>query len=222
MLKVFNKIPGGTFAIPFPRFMFKAAEYMYETTLGLPTAAVRRMMGMGEAGGKFVTAQGKATYNAEMAARGMAGWTAIGTAYQLQRLVFITDDNKLRLPNGKAIDVTPQFPLAQLVYLGKGMQKLKSSEKDFFEWFDGREFVTLFSGTNFRTNTGMGEMIDDVFEMLGNEAKIGKKEADAETLGKFVANVGTTPCSRTKWLLTQNVRLVCVTRLCVAIPVTLT
>ena len=191
VLKVFNKIPGGTFAIPFPRFMFKAAEYMYETTLGLPTAAVRRMMGMGEAGGKFVTAQGKATYNAEMAARGMAGWTAIGTTYLAAEAGFITDDNKLRLPNGKAIDVTPQFPLAQLVYLGKGMQKLKSSEKDFFEWFDGREFVTLFSGTNFRTNTGMGEMIDDVFEMLGNEAKIGKKEAAAETLGKFVANVGT-------------------------------
>jgi hypothetical protein len=191
VLKLFNKIPGGTFAIPFPRFMFKSMEYMYETTLGLPTAAVRRIMGMGEAGGKFVTSQGKATYNAEMAARGMAGWTAIGTTYLAAEAGFVTDDNKLRLPNGKAVDVTPQFPLAQLVYLGKAMQKLKSSEKDFFEWFDGRGFVSLFSGTNFRTNTGMGEFIDDTFEILGNEAKLGKKEATAESLGKFVANVGT-------------------------------
>tara|TARA_A100001015_G_scaffold281847_1_gene345505 strand:- start:1327 stop:5103 length:3777 start_codon:yes stop_codon:yes gene_type:complete len=190
-LKLFNKIPGGTFAIPFPRFMFKSMEYMYETTLGLPTAAVRRIMGMGEAGGKLVTAQGKATYNAEMAARGMAGWTAIGTTYLAAEAGFVTDDNKLRLPNGKAIDVTPQFPLAQLVYLGKAMQKLRSSEKDFFEWFDGRDFVGLFSGTNFRTNTGMGEFIDDMFQILGNEAKIGKAEATAESLGKFVANVGT-------------------------------
>lgn len=190
-LKLFNKIPGGTFAIPFPRFMFKSMEYMYETTMGLPTAAVRRIMGMGEAGGKFVTAQGKATYNAEMAARGMAGWTAIGTTYLAAEAGFVTDDNKLRLPNGKAIDVTPQFPLAQLVYLGKAMQKLKSNEKDFFEWFDGRDFVGLFSGTNFRTNTGMGEFVDDMFRMLGDEAKIGKTEALAESTGNFVANVAT-------------------------------
>ena len=190
VLKLFNKIPGGTFAIPFPRFMFKSMEYMYETTAGLPHVATKKILGIGDKG-KLVGARGEATYNAEMAARGMAGWTAIGTTYLAAEAGFVTDDNKLRLPNGKAIDVTPQFPLAQLVYLGKAMQKLKSSEKDFHEWFDGRDFVGLFSGTNFRTNTGMGEFIDDMFQILGNEAKIGKAEATSESLGKFVANVGT-------------------------------
>ena len=191
LLKGMNMTPGFTFIMPFPRFMFKSMEYMYETTLGLPTAAIRRMMGMGEAGGKFVTAQGKATYNTEMAARGMAGWAAIGTTYLAAEAGFITDDNKVRLPNNKTIDVTPQFPLAQLVYLGKGMQKARESKIDFLNWLDGREFVGLFSGTNFRTNTGLGEFIDDTFKILGDEAKIGKEEGFSEAGGNAVANIVT-------------------------------
>jgi len=191
-LEGLNATPGSTLALPFPRFMFKAAEYMYETTLGLPTAMTRRIFGLGEAGGKFVTAQGKATYNTEMAARGMAGWSAIGATYMAAEAGLITDDNKVRIPGtNKKIDVTPQFPLAQLVYLGNGMKKMMSSEKDFFEWFDGREFVKLFSGTNFRTNTGLGEFIDDMFEMASNESKIEKKEKLAEAIGKFFADITT-------------------------------
>lgn len=190
LLKGFNMVPGSTFLMPFPRFMFKSLEYMYETTAGLPHVAVKKILGIGDKG-KLVGARGEATYNAEMAARGMAGWTGIGTTYLAAEAGFITDDNKIRLPNGKAIDVTPQFPLAQFVYLGKAMQKLRSSEKDFHEWFEGRDFVNLFSGTNFRTNTGMGEFIDDIFQMLGNEAKIGKAEALSESAGNFVANIAT-------------------------------
>lgn len=191
-LEGLNATPGSTLVLPFPRFMFKAAEYMYETTLGLPTAVTRRIFGLGEAGGKFVTAQGKATYNTEMAARGMAGWSAIGATYMAAEAGLITDDNKVRIPGtNKKIDVTPQFPLAQLVYLGNGMKKMMSSEKDFFEWFDGREFVKLFSGTNFRTGTGLGEFVDDMFEMASNESKIEKKEKLAEAVGKFFADITT-------------------------------
>lgn len=192
LLKGFNYVPGSTFIVPFPRFMFKSMEYMYETTLGLPTAMTRKIFGLGEAGGSFVTASGKATYNAEMAARGMAGWSAIGTMYMAAEAGLITDDNKLRIPGtNKVIDVTPQFPLAQLAYLGNGMRKMISSERDFNEWFDGKEFVKLFTGTNFRNNTGLGELIDDIFQMASGEAKIGTKEALAESVGKFFGDITT-------------------------------
>lgn len=190
LLTVFNKTPGGLggFVIPFPRFMLKAGEYMYETTLGLPTAVTRRIFGMGEAGGKFVTAQGKATYNAEMAARGMAGWTGIGGMYMAANAGLITKDNKIKLPNGKKLDVTYQFPLAQFVYLGNFLETAFNPNKDLAEFWDAREFRDLFAGVNFRTQTGLGQLMDDVFLMLNKEAKAGTEEKLAETGGSFIAD----------------------------------
>jgi hypothetical protein len=190
LLRMFNKIPGGVggFALPFPRFMLKAAEYMYETTLGLPTAATRRIFGMGEEGGKFVTSQGKVTYNAQMAARGMAGWTAIGGFTMAANAGLITDDNKVVLPGGKKLDVTYQFPLGQLVFMGQMFNKALSSEKDFVEWWDGRQARDLFLGVNFRGNTGLGQLMDDTMLMFQNELKAGKGEKTAEAMGQFVAD----------------------------------
>ena len=190
LLQIFNKTPGGvgTLVLPFPRFMFKAAEYMYETTLGLPTAATRRIFGMGEEGGKFVTSQGKVTYNAQMAARGMAGWTAIGGFTIAANRGLITDDNKIVLPGGKKLDVTYQFPLGQLVFMGQMFNKLLTSEKDFAEWWDGRQARDLFLGVNFRGNTGMGQLMDDAMLAFQNELKAGKGEKTAEAIGQFVAD----------------------------------
>jgi len=189
LLRMFNKGAGvGTLFLPFPRFMFKAAEYMYETTLGLPTAVTRKMMGLGEEGGKFVTSQGKVTYNAQMAARGMAGWTAIGGMTMAANAGLITDDNKIVLPGGKKLDVTYQFPLGQLVFMGQMFNKLLTSEKDFTEWWDGRQARDLFLGVNFRGNTGLGQLMDDAMLSLQNELKAGKGEKTAEAIGQFVAD----------------------------------
>lgn len=190
LLQIFNKAPGGvgTLVLPFPRFMFKAGEYMYETTLGLPTAVTRKMFGMGEEGGRFVTSQGKVTYNAQMAARGMAGWTAIGGMTMAANAGLITDDNKIVLPGGKKLDVTYQFPLGQLVFMGQMFNKLLTSEKDFTEWWDGRQARDLFLGVNFRGNTGMGQLMDDAMLAFQNELKAGKGEKTAEAIGQFVAD----------------------------------
>jgi hypothetical protein len=190
LLYLFNKTPGGagTLVLPFPRFMFKAMEYMYETTLGLPTGVVRRMAGMGEEGGKFVTKQGKVTYNAQMMSRGLAGWTAIGGMTMAARSGLITDDNKIVLPGGKKLDVTYQFPLGQLVFMGQMLNKALSSEKDFVEWWDGKQARDLFLGVNFRGNTGLGQLMDDAFLMFQNELKAGKGEKTAEAMGQFVAD----------------------------------
>ena len=191
-LRFLNRIPGSPFILPFPRFMFKSMEYMYETTLGLPTAMTRKIYGLakGTDSGRFATEQGALTYNAEMAARGMAGWTAMGTTYMAAEAGFIDDQNRI-VVGGKAVDVTAQFPLGQLVYLGKMMEKIMSSEKDFGDWFDGRQFVKLFSGTNFRQGHGLGDLMDDVFLMASDTAKIGTTDQLAKAAGKFAGNIAT-------------------------------
>jgi len=71
ILRGLNAVPGSTFFIPFPRFMFKSMEYMSEIVAGMPIAAARQVMGVGEKG--LVTGQGKLTYNGELAARNLSG-----------------------------------------------------------------------------------------------------------------------------------------------------
>ena len=190
LLRLFNKAPGGvgTLVLPFPRFMFKAMEHMYETTLGVPTSIIRRAAGLGEEGGKFVTKEGKITYNAEMFSRGLAGWTAIGGMTMAAKAGLITDDNKIVLPGGKKLDVTYQYPLGQLVFLGQMFNKITNSEKDFVEWWDGRAARDLFLGINFRGNTGLGQFLDDTMLLFQNELKAGKGEKTAEAWGQFVAD----------------------------------
>ena len=191
LLRVFNKTGvAGKLVLPFPRFMLKAGEYMYDTTLGLPASVTKKIFGMATKTdvGRMVDASGAVTYNGQMAARGMAGWSAIGGMYMAAEAGLITEDNKIVLPGGKKLDVTYQFPLAQFVWLGKALQKAMSSEKDFTEWYDGREARDLFMGVNFRANTGLGELMDDVFKMMNNEAKAGRLDKSSEAAGKFVAD----------------------------------
>jgi len=123
-----------------------------------------------------------------MAARGMAGWTGIGGMIMAANAGLITKDNKIKLPNGKKLDVTYQFPLAQMVYLGNFLETAFNPNKDLSEFWNAREFRDLFAGVNFRTQTGLGQLMDDVFLMLNKEAKAGTEEKLAETGGSFIAD----------------------------------
>jgi len=185
ILRGLNAIPGSTFFIPFPRFMFKSMEYMSELVAGMPIAGVRKIMGIGEDG--LVTSQGKLTYNGELAARNLAGLTAIGTVSLAAEAGLIDDDGRVILPNGKALDVTAQFPLAQLAWIGVALKK--DARDEFTQWFNGRDFVKLFTGTNFRNNTGLGDVMDDLFLQLSGEAKVGAAEASSEAAGKLLADM---------------------------------
>ena len=185
ILKGLNAIPGSTFFIPFPRFMFKSMEYMAELVAGMPIAGVRKIMGIGEDG--LVTSQGKLTYNGELAARNLAGLTAIGTVSLAAEADLIDDDGRIILPNGKALDITAQYPLAQLAWIGVALKK--DARDEFTQWFNGREFVKLFTGTNFRNNTGLGDVMDDLFLQLAGEAQVGAREASAEATGKLLADM---------------------------------
>ena len=186
-LDILSGIPGSTFFLPFPKFMFKSMEYMYETTAGLPTATVRKIL----FGKDFVGKKGEITYNGEMLARGMAGWSVLGGAFLASKAGFIQDDNKV-IVNDKAIDITPQFPAAQLAYLGKAIDKLLTGDKgDFDRWFKANEFIKLFSGTTFRVNTGLGEFVDDIYRALNNTAKVGSQEKMIRDAGSFIAEIGT-------------------------------
>ena len=85
VLKVFNKIPGGTFAIPF-RALCSKRRNICTRLHWVCLQHVRRMMGMGEAGGKLSLLKVRPRTMQEMAARAWLAGPLLVLHILLQRL----------------------------------------------------------------------------------------------------------------------------------------
>ena len=192
-LKFLNGFPGSTFVIPFPRFMFKSMEYVGEIVAGMPIAMVRRLFPDGGA-------MGKRSRDAEMAARNIAGIAALGSVYLASKLLpgeTPEDSKKVRtFVKDKVVDVSAQYPLPQLNYISKWAEKyLTGGEGDAMAWYEGqgggREFVKLFTGTNFRQNQGLGNLLDDFAALASDESRIGTEARMAQAAGRLLGDVTT-------------------------------
>ncbi len=192
-LRTLNAIPGSTFVIPFPRFMFKSMEYVGEIVAGMPIAMVRRLFPDGGA-------MGKRNRDAEMAARNIAGIASLGTVYMASKLLpgeSPEDYKKVRtFVKDKVVDVSAQYPLPQLNYISKWAEKfLSGGEGDAMAWYEGqgggREFVKLFTGTNFRQNQGLGNLLDDFAALASEESKIGTGARMSQAAGRLLGDITT-------------------------------
>lgn len=192
-LKFLNAIPGSTFVIPFPRFMFKSMEYVGEIVAGMPIAMVRRLFPDGGA-------MGKRSRDAEMAARNIAGIAALGSVYIGSKLLpgdAPEDYKKVRtFVKDKVVDVSAQYPMPQLNYISKWAEKyLTGGEGDAMAWFEGqgggREFVKLFTGTNFRQNQGLGNLLDDFAALASDESRIGTGARMSQAAGRLLGDITT-------------------------------
>ncbi len=192
-LKFLNGFPGSTFVIPFPRFMFKSMEYVGEIVAGMPIAMVRRLFPDGGA-------MGKRSRDAEMAARNIAGIAALGSVYLASKLLpgeTPEDYKKVRtFVKDKVVDVSAQYPLPQLNYISKWAEKyLTGGEGDAMAWYEGqgggREFVKLFTGTNFRQNQGLGNLLDDFAALAADESRIGTGARMSQAAGRLLGDVTT-------------------------------
>ena len=185
-LRFLNRIPGSTFVLPFPRFMFGSLEYM------AAVSPYQALMFTGRATSRL--AKGKRFVDLDIddtdkIGRSMAGTIAIGSLYA--GADYITRDNKIRVGD-KLIDPAPIFPLAQMAFVAKGAHIwVNEGTKSFNDWFRGSDFVQLFSGQNVKMNTGLGAVMDDWVGFLSGEAKIGATEQAAESVGKWFGNVAT-------------------------------
>ena len=192
-LRTLNAIPGSTFVIPFPRFMFKAMEYVGEIVAGMPIAMVRKLFRQTEGG-----ALGKSSRDAEMAARNIAGIAGLGMAYYA-----VGHENspvnykKVRtFVNDKVVDISAQYPLPQLMYIASwGKKFLEGGEGDAMAWYEGqgggKEFVKLFTGTNFRQNQGLGNLLDDFAALASDESRIGTGARMSQAAGRLLGDITT-------------------------------
>ena len=165
---------GLTTIIPFPRFMFKSMELMGEYSMGLPIALAKQIVRKGS------------KYDATMAARNLVGLTMIGAAglYRNQEDA-PAEYNKMRLPDGSLLDVMPIFPLGQMLYIAEADKRFRNGTFD--NWFDAREFIKIFTGTNFRPGMTGEFLLRDLGQLAGS-GSIKTEEALGKGLGRIVGN----------------------------------
>jgi len=174
---------GLTTIIPFPRFMFNSIELVAQYAGGASIPMTRKMMKM--VGGKSQRAMTEA--ERKYVSRNITGLGIVGAAYMYrsdESLVDTDADYKL-LKFGKAVlDTTPIFPMRQFMYMGEGTKRLLNGTFD--DWFDYREAVQTFTGSNLRTGNG-NMMFDDIAAIVSSEDYLAKRDL-GKTVGRALGN----------------------------------
>ena len=185
-LKVLNSIPGSTVAIPFPRFMFKAMEYIYSGVPGTATPAALRI----------ALGKGNTVKDADAVSRNIVGYAALYAAYEYRTSDDAPEEyNKIANMDGTTTNVDPQFPLAPAFYLAEAKKQYDKGGADYLtQWLfmnRGRNFqngVKSLTGTNFRNNQTFGDILSDVSNMFADDNDALKSEEAAKAFGKMFGN----------------------------------
>ena len=82
------------------------------------------------------------------------------------------------------MDVSPQFPMRQYMYLGEATKQYMNGTFD--DWFNAREFVETFTGTNFRV--GVGNAFLDEVAALADGTDLSKGETVGRIAGSTLGN----------------------------------
>ena len=175
---------GLTTIIPFPRFMFNSIELVAQYAGGASIPMTRKMMKM--VGGKSQRAMTEA--ERKYVSRNITGLGIVGAAYMYRSdktLAPETDsDYKLLKWGGNVLDTTPIFPMRQFMYMGEAVKRLKDGTFD--DWFDYRETVQTFTGSNLRTGNG-NMMFDDIAAIVSSEDYLAQRDL-GKTVGRALGN----------------------------------
>lgn len=174
---------GLTVVVPFPRFMFNSMELMGQYAAGGSIPLTRKMASLvtgGKVGGGPLTAKDR-----QRITRNMQGIAAVGAAY-----MYRTSDEapaeyeKVPVGDKAQLDTTATYPMAQFLYAGEATKRL--IDGTFDDWFDSKEFVELFTGSNFRT--GVGNSILDEIAQIADATDLTKGESVGRALGRPLGN----------------------------------
>jgi hypothetical protein len=175
---------GLTVVIPFPRFMFNSMELMgqYGAGASIPlTKAVTNFV----TGGKAYKGQVFTAKDRQRISRNILGMAAVGAAYQYRTSEDATADyKKMNTGDGTSMDMTPQFPMRQFLFMGEAAKRI--IDGTFDDWFDAKEFTETFVGTNIRTGVGEG-IVQEVAD-LATGVDLTSGESAGKTLGKAFGN----------------------------------
>ena len=174
---------GLTVVLPFPRFMFNSMELMgqYAGGASIPLARkVANIVSLGKVG------KGKLTMkDRQRISRNLIGIAVAGAAYQYRTSDDAPSDYKeLNTGDGTVLNVTPQYPMRQFMYIGEAIKRTMDGTLD--DWFNVKEFNETFIGTNLRTGVGQS-IINDIIA-LAEGSDLTKGEAIGKSLGGALGN----------------------------------
>ena len=201
-LKLLNSIPGSTIFIPFPRFMFKAMEYVGANVAGGVVPSLRLVMG-----------KGNVVKNAEKTARNIVGISALYGLYEYRTSEDAPAEyNKVRNPDGSKTNIDPQFPLAPGFFIAESWNQIEKEAKvskadgkstsdayldgveNLTNWLfmdRGRNFqngLKSLTGSNFRTNQTFGELLNDFSNMFAEDNDAATSVQSQKAFGKALGN----------------------------------
>lgn len=204
-LKLLNSIPFSTFAIPFPRFMFKAMEYVGANVAGGVLPAMRIAMG-----------KGNLVQDSEKVARNMVGMSALLGLYMYRTSEDAPEEfNKVRNIDRSTTNIDPQFPLAPGFYIAEAWKQIqieakisraagKSMTESYSDGIEnltnwlfmdrGRNFgygIKALTGSNFRNNQSFGVLAADISNLFAENNDASKSQETKKAFGKLVGNTVT-------------------------------
>ena len=177
---------GLTVVVPFPRFMFNSMELMGQYAAGASIPLTRKMSSIvtrGKLGGGPLTGKDR-----QRITRNMLGIAAVGAAYMYRTSEDAPSEyEKVPVGDKAQLDTTATYPMAQYLYVGEMVKRMK--EGTFSARFDAKEFVELFTGSNFRTGVG-NSVLEEIAEIAsGTDLTSGEKvgKAIGRPLGNYLS-----------------------------------
>ena len=172
---------GLTVVLPFPRFMFNSMELMgqYAGGASIPLAKkVASIVTKGEV--PKMTMKDR-----QRISRNIQGIAVAGAAYQYRTSEEAPSDYKLlKTGDDTVMDVTPQYPMRQFMYIGEAMKR--AVDGTFSDWFKAKEFTETFVGTNIRE--GVGQSLIQEIADLATGVDLTNEEQAGRLLGRSLGN----------------------------------
>ena len=200
---------GLTAFIAFPRFVFTSMELMAQYSVGAGLPLIRRTLGLAQEGKGLKYAFSRLNErDLEDISRNLVGASMLITASiyrreekdrpkMFQGLVGDPHPNYkyINTSEGEAIDITPQFPLRQMLFISEYMNRSKYLGNDTITGStvgSFKEFMETFAGATLRTGRTT-TIIEDFYRAVGggDEEKWNKIAKGGGTLlGTFVQRYG--------------------------------
>ena len=173
---------GLTTVIEFPRFMFNSLELMGQYSAGAFNPVLKR-------------AFGPKTFKDPLDAkdrqnitRNMSGAIAIYAAYQYRTSgQEPASYEQLNTGDGTVMDVTPQFPLRQTLWIGEAINQVMKGTLNDWKGFTADEMLETFGGASMRTGAS-NVFIDEIGDMISNAGDLKGEQQAGKILGATIGN----------------------------------
>ena len=170
---------GLTTVIEFPRFMFNSLELMGQYSAGAANPVLKRIMG------KRGPLDAKDRQNIT---RNMTGAMAIYAAYQYRTSgQEPASYEQVNTGDGTVMDVTPQFPLRQTLWIGEAINQVMKGTLNNWKGFTADEMLETFGGASMRTGAS-NVFIDEIGDMISNAGDLKGEQQAGKILGATIGN----------------------------------